>query len=393
MQKSPYVQRDSSHHRVRSFLGATGEGEHYISVQAPGNLDFAGQVAFVTRRYSEVLQELKLAPNTAVFRRIFLSDAANQAELIQHSALLDKDPENPVAVSIVQQPILPFCKIALLAYHIGGKQQPTNVRLAPNHVLVQRGRLGHLWSTTMCAGRTDRFNETTDQTRTIFADLNNVLQDKGATLADNCVRTWLYVKDVDLLYNDMVVARRELFEDHGLNRDTHYIASTGIEGGCHHQFDTVLMDAYSILGIQPQQIGYLNDYERLCEAKDYNVTFERGTKIGYSDRAHYLISGTASIDATGAVVHVGDVARQLDRTLENIDSLLASGGAKLADMTNLIVYLRDIADYEFVKTALTERFADTPMVIVQGRVCRPEWLIEIEGIAIAPQTEPGLPSF
>ena len=72
---------------------------------------------------------------------------------------------------------------------------------------------------------------------------------------------------------------------------------------------------------------------------------------------------------------------QLDRALENVEALLRNGGASLADMTHLIVYLRDRSDYHAVKRRLVERLPGLPIVIVQGAVCRPEWLIEVEGIA------------
>jgi enamine deaminase RidA (YjgF/YER057c/UK114 family) len=131
----------------------------------------------------------------------------------------------------------------------------------------------------------------------------------------------------------------------------------------------------------------------LCPTKDYSVTFERGTRISYADRAHHFISGTASIDNEGNVVHVGDVMMQLDRTIMNIEALLRSGGARLQDLMYLIVYLRDPTDYARINGKLKERFPDLPMVIVQGAVCRPEWLIEIEGVAAAANDDPSLPIF
>jgi enamine deaminase RidA (YjgF/YER057c/UK114 family) len=140
-------------------------------------------------------------------------------------------------------------------------------------------------------------------------------------------------------------------------------------------------------------VSYLNDFDRLCATKDYNVTFERGTRIGYADRTHHFISGTASIDRTGRVVHPGDVLRQLDRTLANVDALLRSGGAGLANMTHLLVYLRDAADFPRVDACLRERFPDLPMLILRGAVCRPDWLIEVEGIGIAAEQSRGLPPF
>jgi enamine deaminase RidA (YjgF/YER057c/UK114 family) len=276
-------------------------------------------------------------------------------------------------------------------YHVenAGKRR----QIAPGHVLIEKGGLGHLWSTQLCASATDRLGDAGEQTRGIFNALVEMLEANGATLADNCVRTWIYVKDVDLFYQDVVAARTPLFEQQGLTRNTHYLASTGIEGAYAHRYDVVLVDAYSILGLQPAQMSYLNAYDRLCATKDYDVTFERGTRIGYADRAHHFISGTASIDTSGRVVHRGDVGRQLGHALGNVDALLRSGGAQLADMTHLIVYLRDPSDHAQVEASLAERLPTVPRLIVQGAVCRPEWLVEVEGIAITPQDAAALPGF
>ena len=191
----------------------------------------------------------------------------------------------------------------------------------------------------------------------------------------------------------MIESRTALFERQGLTRDTHYIASTGIEGACGHQYDLVAMDAYSVLGLAPEQISYLNDFDHLCATKDYNVTFERGTRIAYADRSHLLISGTASIDRAGTVVHPGDVLRQLERALGNVEALLRSGSASLTDMMHLTTYLRDPSDFPPVAAYLAERFPDLPVLIVQGAVCRPQWLVEVEAVAIATNHRPDLPSF
>ncbi len=191
----------------------------------------------------------------------------------------------------------------------------------------------------------------------------------------------------------MVERRRALFAEHGLTSDTHFIASTGIQGSASHRYDVVAMDAYCGLDVEPRQISFLNDFDRLCATKNYNVTFERATRVAYADRAHIFISGTASIDAAGEVVHRGDVRRQLDRTLENVEALLKAGSASLADMSHLIVYLRDPADLAVIEPRLAERFAGVPMAIVQGAVCRPEWLVEVEGVAIVGNEDSSLPRF
>jgi enamine deaminase RidA (YjgF/YER057c/UK114 family) len=215
----------------------------------------------------------------------------------------------------------------------------------------------------------------------------------GATLADHCQRTWLFVKDVDVFYEGLVQSRAALFATAGLTPATHYIASTGIEGGGADPFGVITMDAYSSLDIDPAQVSYLDSVDMLCKTDLYHVTFERGTRLSYRDRRHFFISGTASIDAAGHTLHHGDVVRQCDRAIENIRALLASGGATLSDLQYVIVYLRDPADHDAVQARLSELLGPIPGIIVQGAVCRPAWLIEIEGVAAAVNNDPGLPVF
>jgi enamine deaminase RidA (YjgF/YER057c/UK114 family) len=378
---------------VRSFVGAGGTREVHLAVEASGGLSLAGQIADVETRYRDTLCRLGLSPNTAVFRRVFLSDILNQAPVLQRSTLLDDPLAGPVAVSVIQQPPLSGAKVALLAYHVDGAEPLVKHALSLSQMRVDRGGLGHLWSTRLCAGLTSPGAGAADQTELVFDRLVAALAENGGTLLDHCVRTWLFLKDVDLFYLDMVNRRTELFARHGLTADTHYISSTGIEGACTHQFDVVAMDAYSVLGMQPGQMTFLNDFERLCPTHDYQVTFERGTRIAYADRAHHFISGTASIDRFGQVLHLGDVVAQLDRSLENVAALLASGQGQLGDLMHLIVYLRDISDAQRVRTRLADVLPDLPIIVVQGAVCRPDWLIEIEGIAVSADHRPDMPGY
>lgn len=377
---------------ARSFRGALGTTEHTITVEAPADLSFAEQLRTVERRYAEAQRALNLDAGTAVFRRVYVSDVLNQIGAVQNSLLTQDASGGPVAVSLVQQQPLPGAKLALVAYHVDGAALVKR-RLSPNHVLVEQNGLGHLWSTRLCAGGTGPDVCAEAQTRGIFNELVDRLSAHGANLRDHCVRTWIYVKDVDVFYHGMVKSRIAFFDRHGLTANTHYIASTGIEGACAHQYDVVSMDAYSVLGMAPEQMSFLNDFDYMCPTKDYNVTFERGTRIAYADRAHSFISGTASIDKSGQVVHPGDVIAQLDRALENVDAILKPGAATLADMTHLLVYLRDTADHPRVAAYLGERLPEVPTLIVRGAVCRPEWLIEIEGIAVSANDAPELPRF
>ncbi len=377
----------------KTFHGANGSAEHFLVVTAPADGTWAEQLHAVEARYAEALNGAGLAPESAVFRRIFVSDVLNQAEDVQRSSLAQDAPDSPVAVSIIQQQPLPRAKIALFAYHLSSPSPIAKRRLSHRHVLVESGGLSHLWSTRLCAEATTGPASAQAQTRQVFEELSQALAGQGGTMRDHCLRTWIYLKDVDVFYHGMVKARTELFAHHGLTDRTHYIASTGIEGACAHRYDVVAMDAYSVLGLAPEQVSYLNDFGRMCPTRDYQVTFERGTRVAYADRAHFFISGTASIDREGRVVHLNDVVAQLGRALENVQALLRAGGADLADMMYLLVYLRDPSDHQAVRAYLDDRLPELPAVILHGAVCRPEWLIEVEGVAVADLPHPALPSF
>ena len=124
---------------------------------------------------------------------------------------------------------------------------------------------------------------------------------------------------------------------------------------------------------------------------EYGVTFERGTEIIYGDRAHLYISGTASINSKGEIVHPFDVERQTVRAITNVSALLSGQGAILSDMKYLIVYLRNLADFPSAEKIIRSKFVETPVIFAQGAVCRPNWLVEIEGEAIIPTESRYLP--
>jgi enamine deaminase RidA (YjgF/YER057c/UK114 family) len=85
--------------------------------------------------------------------------------------------------------------------------------------------------------------------------------------------------------------------------------------------------------------------------------------------------------------------RQLGRTLENMEALLAQADAALADMAVVIAYVRDPADHAQAERLLRERFGDAPIQVGIAAVCRPGWLVEVEGVALRGAMNPGLPEF
>lgn len=376
---------------VSRFRGASGVTEWHITVvpDAAGTLE--DHLAQVEIGYHSALAAAGLDFHSAVWRRFFCSDVANQAPVLQHHAFSDPAcADEPCAVSHVGQAPLAAAKLALWACHIADPAGPLDKSHDGTTLTLRRGALQHLWSAGMAC--TDE-ESCASQTLAVLTDYVARLGVHGLTLADHCVRTWLFQPNIDLDYPGMVTTRREFFATHGLTADTHFIASTGIAGTHALPNTRVFMDAYAVGGLRHDQVDYLTALDHLGPTYDYGVTFERATAVAYRDRKQVFISGTASIDPRGKIVHLGDVVRQLDRTLGNIESLLAAADAGLADMLVFIVYLRDPSDHARVLPVLRERLGDAPMVVLVAPVCRPGWLIEIEGVATVPADHPELPPF
>jgi enamine deaminase RidA (YjgF/YER057c/UK114 family) len=124
------------------------------------------------------------------------------------------------------------------------------------------------------------------------------------------------------------------------------------------------------------------------------MTFERGTAVTYGDRTHLYLSGTASIDAEGKVLFEEDVERQTERALENVMALLVAGGTQLGDLHQLTAYVRRVEDGSTVGAILRRRLpSQVPFIVVRGEVCRRQWLVEIEGIAVVAGGEPRYPAY
>jgi enamine deaminase RidA (YjgF/YER057c/UK114 family) len=213
------------------------------------------------------------------------------------------------------------------------------------------------------------------------------------TLVDNVIRTWWFVRNIDANYQGLVDARRSHFSSHGLTEETHYIASTGIDGEHPITKVDISLDSYAISGLSQAQIEFLNAPEHLGPTHRYGVTFERATAVSYKDRRQVFISGTASIDPAGNIVYPGDVIRQLDRALENIGALLSTANASLSDLAMILVYLRDPADCLRIGDRIQQRLDHLPVIILLAPVCRPGWLVEVEGIAIISTYRPEFPDF
>lgn len=350
--------------------------EHHISLHAPEATSASEAVTSLRAQLRQALRERGLDEADVVLLRFFCSDVYNQAPVI---ATLWPAADTCQRVYIGQRP-LDSAYISLLAYTLRGAKKTA---AGPGCLEVRHGGCTSLWllAYPRAAGGSEA------QTDEILAGLAARLAARGMTIAGNVLRTWYYLRDIDNTYAGMIASRVRHYEAAGLTPRTHFIASTGIEGRSPDPHALVALQAHAVAGLEPGQVRYLRALDHLSPTSLYGVNFERATLVTYGDRKHCHISGTASIDAGGNVLHKGDVARQLERTLENMEALLAEGGMGMADLAAATVYLRDGADAPRIAAPLTRALpAGCAVNINHGAVCRPDWLVEIEAEAICPHT-------
>ena len=352
---------------IKTFTPAAGGSREWHAIITPssGYMTFKAQLAEVLAGMDELRS--RYPGMQPVMQRWFLSDPANQTPFLPDGG--------ECAMSVVGQSPLDGTQLALWLWLSEGGEM---TRLDDNRYRYDHGP----WQHIIEGGRNADALTSFEATVKILSDSQAFLEQHGGSLLRNCVRTWFFVHDVDVNYHGVVKGRNMVFEWLGLSPSTRFIASTGIGGNHPRPEVNVQMDSYSLLPVLDGQMRQINDPDYLNPTVEYGVAFERATSIDYGDRRHLFISGTASIDNKGEVVYVGDIRRQTERMLTNIEALLRKGECGFEDVMHLIVYLRDPADHEVVNAIFAERLPTVPRVIVIAPVCRPEWLVETECMAV-----------
>jgi enamine deaminase RidA (YjgF/YER057c/UK114 family) len=101
-----------------------------------------------------------------------------------------------------------------------------------------------------------------------------------------------------------------------------------------------------------------------------------------------FVRGQVGQDLDTAVnVGIGDAAAQAEQAMKNIEKLLGEAGAKLEHICKLTIYLTDPRFREAVYRTIGSRLKGVYPVstgIVVAGLARPEWLVEVDVIAVIP---------
>lgn len=226
---------------------------------------------------------------------------------------------------------------------------------------------------------------------------------------DQVVRTWIYINQITAghegrqRYQELNRARTDFYGDIRFGgrlrgpgvSEPGFPASTGIgTRGAHIDMACVALDSQRpdvfIVPLEnPQQTpacAYGAKYS------SQSPKFSRAMAVVQGHFVSTLVSGTASI-VEAKSVFPGDILRQTQQTLHNIERLiapenfarhgLAGSGATLRDVAKLRVYVRHPEDYERCREVVEQRLPNVPAIYLLADVCRPDLLVEIEAVAFS----------
>jgi enamine deaminase RidA (YjgF/YER057c/UK114 family) len=226
---------------------------------------------------------------------------------------------------------------------------------------------------------------------------------------EQVIRTWLYLGDIvgpegeTQRYKELNRARSDYYENfrflakHVLPgvTETVYPASTGIGT----DIRDVIMGCIAMttkredLRIRPLENPLQTSaFDYMASYGPKSPKFSRAMALTAGDCATFFISGTASITQSESQ-HIEDIEAQTNQTLDNIAALISEDnlsrhglpgrGATLRDLAFARVYIKRQDDYEKTRQVCQDRFGELPTIYAVADVCRPELLVEIEGIAFS----------
>lgn len=107
----------------------------------------------------------------------------------------------------------------------------------------------------------------------------------------------------------------------------------------------------------------------------------RSIVVEENNKKHIYLSGSASIDETGATVNIGDIKAQIQKVFEVIGALVGERGLVIEDAVEGTVFLKRPEYYEAYKDYIAEHnLKELPFISCIADVCRDDLLFEIDAI-------------
>ena len=222
--------------------------------------------------------------------------------------------------------------------------------------------------------------ESDKQAHAMMEKAESILKQFGADFL-HVPRTWMWLGDILSWYDNFNRVRNQFFKERGLIGEgtrQSMPASTGI-GLYLIDGSRCALDLVAVL--EPREATrYLQAVGRQQCALEYGSAFSRASVAITPAGETIFVSGTASIDASGATTHIGDAAGQVSTTIENVRAVLSDVNAGDEDVVQAVIYCKT-PEVEKIFSDLKPSIT-WPYVTVTCDICRPDLLFEIEATAV-----------
>ncbi len=379
---------------------------HVLAVAVPrgdGDLKTQAQEAL---RTIEAVHDEEDTLGSIVHQAVFVADP----ELIPSCRAIIREfyGEDLPATSFVIQPPCQGKLLAIEAIGVGrGKADVRIERFSDQLVRVTHNALSwvHCANITPRAGVSGVYN----QTVSVLSQLRGMLAKLDVGF-DHIIRTWFYLGDIvgdegdTQRYKELNRARTAFFEgveflagcQPGLPEPlSPYPASTGIGA----QGRGLMLGCIALATNRPEIVAMPLENPNQTSAFHYassyspkSPKFARALALSCGNYATIFISGTASIVSSESRYR-DDVEAQTRQTLDNIELLISENnlkrhglpglGATFENMGLVRIYIKRQEDYEKTRAVCQARLGDVPTIYAVADVCRPELLVEIEGMAFS----------
>jgi enamine deaminase RidA (YjgF/YER057c/UK114 family) len=386
---------------------------HVFATAVPRRGTTLGEQASDALRTIEAVIEQEGTADSIVQQAVFLADV-NQVDECRDIIRKFYGGKVP-ATSYIPQPPCEGKLLAIEALGVGGEHGKVEIERRGEQLVIARHN-GIAWvhcaqtvPRTEAGGVYDGGLSAFEQMRSLFASVGVGFE--------QVIRTWLYLGGIvadegpTQRYKELNRARTDFFRDlhfrvgrppdgfHG----SIYPGSTGIgtEGrGIMMSAIALATERDDILAVPLENPRQVSAHEYPDHYSPKSPKFSRAMALSCGTYATIFISGTASITAS-ETRHIGDAALQTGETLDNIAALIGEEnlarhglpglGTALDSLGLVRVYIKRQEDYAKVRAVCEKRLGEMPTIYAMADVCRPELLVEIEGIAFSHKASEPVP--
>lgn len=373
----------------------------FLTITASGDGTVREQICEVLKTVQTIINSDDVGCPSVLYQVVFAADIGQLQAYRQEITNFYDESELPVTTYVPQTP----CDDVPFTMEIMAVDNHAEIVRCGDRLAIERHD-GIAWIHGAQIRSTNEPVGAYGRSLSTFEGMRDLLDSENVRMSD-IVRTWIYQGDIvgpeggTQRYKELNRSRTDIFE--GTNFLEHltpeeyegvvYPASTGIGAD---DADVVM----SVLAVQTERddvvVVPLENPDQ-TSAFDYGTVyspqspkFARAMAVQVGQCGTVFVSGTASITESESR-YIEDPAGQTHQTIDNIAVLITGENlerhgirgleASALDMAIVRVYIKRIEDYPVIREICEQRFGPVPTIYTVADICRPELLVEIEGMA------------